>query len=142
MAGWAGKASVKKHRTSLSLLADVWTDWSGYYAPDLIVAALHPLGLAPPVHRGATLKTALFIADNQERDGTWSNADLFHTLESLMVANTPPARKAIVRAVPALIAMQRKDGAFGATAQEERALIGLRALIGWAAGQRGSGAGG
>ncbi|MEZ4413925.1 MAG: hypothetical protein R2910_13130 [Gemmatimonadales bacterium] len=129
MAGLAGKASVKKHLMSLAVLADVWNDWSGYYAPDLIIAALHPLAISPPVYRGATLKTARFIADNQQDDGTWANADLFHALHSLMVANTPPARKAVTRAVPALIAMQRKDGAFGATAQEERALIGLQALL-------------
>lgn len=129
MAGLAGRASVKKHLTSLSLLANEWTDWGGYYAPDLIVSALHPLAISPPVHRGATLKTAAFIADNQESDGTWKHADFFHALESLMAAGTPPARKAVARAVPALVAMQRKDGAFGATAQEERALIGLRAMV-------------
>jgi hypothetical protein len=128
LAGLAGRASVKKHLTSLSLLAEEWKDWGGYFAPDLIIAALHPLAIGPPVHRGATLKAALFIADNQQDDGTWSNADLFHTLESLMVANTPPARKAVARAVPALLALQRKDGAFGPMAQEERALIGARAL--------------
>lgn len=129
MAGLAGKASVKKHLMSLAVLADVWDDWSGYYAPDLVIAALHPLALSPPVYRGATLKTARFIAENQQDDGTWPNADLFHALHSLMAAGTPPAKKAIARAVPALIAMQRKDGAFGATAQEERALIGLQALL-------------
>lgn len=128
LAGLAGRASVRKHLTSLSLLAEEWNDWAGYFAPDLIIAALHPLAIGPPVHRGATLKAALFIADNQQDDGTWSNADLFHTLESLMVANTPPARKAVARAVPALLALQRKDGAFGPMAQEERALIGARAL--------------
>jgi hypothetical protein len=35
------------------------------------------------------------------------------------------------RAVPALLARQRIDGSFGPTAQQERALIALRALI-WA----------
>jgi hypothetical protein len=129
MAGLAGKASVKKHLTSLSLLAEVWNDWGGYYAPDLVSSALQPMAIAPPAHRGATLKAALFIAENQQDDGTWPNADFFHTLESLLAANTPPARKAVARAVPALIAMQRKDGSFGATAQEERALIGVRALV-------------
>jgi hypothetical protein len=141
-AGLAGRASVKKHLTSLSLLAEVWNDWGGYYAPDLVIAALHPLAISPPVHRGATLRTASFIAENQQDDGTWSNADLFHALESLMAAHTPPARKAVARAVPALLALQRKDGAFGPTAQEERALIGLRALVmaQRAAGPRVSGA--
>jgi hypothetical protein len=128
-AGLAGRASVKKHLTSLSLLAEVWNDWGGYYAPDLVSSALFPLAIAPPVHRGATLRAAAFIADNQRDDGTWSNADLFHTLESLLAANTPPARKAVARAVPALLALQRKDGSFGPTAQEERALIGLRVLM-------------
>ena len=128
-AGLAGRASVKKHLTSLALLADVWTDWGGYYAPDLVISALHPLAIAPPVHRGATIKTAAFIAENQQADGTWLNADLFHALESLIAANTPPARKAVTRAVPALLALQRKDGSFGPTAQEERALIGLRTLV-------------
>jgi hypothetical protein len=134
MAGLAGKASIKKHLTSLAVLADVWNDWSGYYAPDLIIAALYPLAVSPPVYRGATLKTARFIAENQQDDGTWLNADLFHALESLLVANTPPAKKAIARAVPALLGLQRKDGAFGATAQEERALIGLRAMLSGAGG--------
>jgi len=135
-AGLAGRASVKKHLTSLSLLAEVWNDWGGYYAPDLVMSALHPLAIAPPVHRGATLRTASFVAENQRDDGTWSNADLFHTLESLMAANTPPARKAVARAVPALLALQRKDGAFGPTAQEERAWIGLRALVMTTAGRQ------
>ncbi len=128
-AGLAGRASVKKHLTSLSLLAEVWTDWGGYWAPDLVASALHPMASAPPVHRGATLKTAAFIAENQREDGTWSNADLFHTLEALLAANTPPARKAVARAVPALLALQRKDGSFGPTAQEERALIAVRAMV-------------
>jgi len=33
------------------------------------------------------------------------------------------------RALPALAARQRSDGSFGATAQQERALIGLRAAL-------------
>jgi hypothetical protein len=33
------------------------------------------------------------------------------------------------RAVPALLARQRIDGSFGATAQQERALIALRSLL-------------
>jgi hypothetical protein len=33
------------------------------------------------------------------------------------------------RALPALSTRQRSDGSFGATAREERALIGLRAAL-------------
>jgi len=129
MAGLARRASVTQHLKSLGVLAEAWTDWSGYWAPDLIVAALHPLGIAPPLYRAAAIRVATLVAANQQADGTWANADLFHTLEALMAADTPAAREAVERAVPALLAMQRKDGAFGATAQEERALIGLRALV-------------
>jgi hypothetical protein len=127
-AGLESRASVRKHLASLALLTESWTDWSGYWAPDLVIATLHPLAIAPQTYRPAALAAAQFIADNQNDDGTWPNADLFHALESLLVVNSPAARKAIARAAPVLIAQQRKDGAFGPTAQEERALIGVRAL--------------
>ena len=38
-------------------------------------------------------------------------------------------RAILRRAVAALLARQRTDGSFGSTAQQERALIALRALI-------------
>jgi hypothetical protein len=41
------------------------------------------------------------------------------------------AQEAVRRAVPALLSRQRLDGSFGTTAQQERALIALRALL-WA----------
>jgi hypothetical protein len=71
------------------------------------------------------------VAANQGEDGGWANADLFHTLEALLALGTGEAHAAVRRAVPALLARQRIDGSFGPTAQQERALIALRALI-WA----------
>ncbi|HEX2288610.1 MAG TPA: hypothetical protein VHH53_00040, partial [Pseudonocardiaceae bacterium] len=71
------------------------------------------------------------IAAHQISDGTWSQADLFHTLEALLALGTPQARASVRRAVPTLLARQRSDGSFGSTAQQERAWIALRALI-WA----------
>jgi hypothetical protein len=38
-------------------------------------------------------------------------------------------RGVLRRAVPAVLARQRTDGSFGSTAQQEPALIALRALI-------------
>ena len=49
-------------------------------------------------------------------------------IEALVATDLPAARAAVRRAVPALEERQRADGSFGATAQQERALIGLRAL--------------
>ena len=52
-------------------------------------------------------------------------------IEALTAAGTEPAWAAVRRAVPALLGRQRPDGTFGPMAQQERALIGLRALL-WA----------
>jgi hypothetical protein len=68
------------------------------------------------------------IAAQQHTDGHWENADLFLALDALMAAGMPAGRAAVRRAVPALEERQRPDGSFGATAQQERALVGLRAL--------------
>ena len=129
-AGLAGRASVKKHLTSLSLLAEVWNDWGGYYAPDLVVAALHPLAIAPPVHRGATLKHGgvhrgepagrRHLAATPTSSTRWSRCS--------RPTRRRPGRRWRARCRRSW-RMQRKDGSFGPTAQEERALIGVRALV-------------
>ena len=69
------------------------------------------------------------IASHQRADGLWPNADLFHTLEALLATGLPAAQAAVCQAAPALAERQRADGTFGAMAQQERALIGLRALL-------------
>jgi hypothetical protein len=76
-------------------------------------------------------KLASIIARQQTADGNWPNADLFATVETLLALRTPDAHAAVRRAIPALLSRQRPDGSFGSTAQQERALIALRALI-WA----------
>jgi len=52
-------------------------------------------------------------------------------VDQLVAAGTAKAKFAVCRAVPALLERQRDDGTFGTTAREERALVGLRALL-WA----------
>lgn len=123
------RPGVERHLMSLVRLQEQFTDWTGYFAPDITVAALHALAYAPPPHRDAMPLAAAAVAANQEDDGTWPNADLFHTLDALMAAGTPEARGAVRRAAPALLARQRDDGTFGAIARDERTLIGLRALL-------------
>ena len=123
------RPAVDRHVRSLVLLQDAWTDWNGYFAPDMIVAALGPLSLVSPPHREVLPRAARFVADHQAEDGTWPNADFFHVLDGLVMTGTPAGREAIRRAVPALMAMQRPDGSFSGVAQQERALIGLRALL-------------
>jgi hypothetical protein len=116
---------------SLIQLHERWTDWDGYFAADAIVAGVHALAFVPPPHRGILSQLVALVAGRQAADGTWPNADLFHTLEALLACGTVEARAAVRQAVPALLSRQRADGSFGSTAQQERALIALRSLI-WA----------
>jgi hypothetical protein len=130
-AGFSARQQIEQHTTSLAQLQPQWGDWGGYFAPDVIVAGVHALALATGSHRRLVPQLGLGILSNQADDGTWPNADLFHTIDSLLAVGTQEAREAVRRSVPRLLAKQRADGSFGATAQQERSLIALRALI-WA----------
>jgi hypothetical protein len=131
-AGFRDLPAVVAHLDSLRLLADAWTDWSGPFAPDVIITGLHTLALGGEAYRPVMERLVQLIAAQQHTDGHWENADLFLALDALMAAGIPTGRAAVRHAVPALEERQRPDGSFGATAQQERALIGLRALH-WAA---------
>jgi hypothetical protein len=130
--GLQDRPGVIRHLESLSGLAEGWTDWNGLFAPDVIVAGLHALALGGPSYRPTVERLVQLMAGHQRVDGQWDGADLFQALEALMATGLPAARATVRRAVPALEERQRDDGSFGATAQQERALIGLRAIR-WAA---------
>jgi hypothetical protein len=127
-AGLEDRPGVVRHCESLRGIAGQWTTWSGFFAPDVIVAGLHALAVAGPRYRAAVAPVVDLVATYQRIDGVWPNADFFATLEALLAVDLPAARQVIARAVPALLERQRADGAFGSTAQQERALIALRAL--------------
>jgi hypothetical protein len=132
-AGHQSRPPIQQHLQSLVRLADQWTDWNGYFAPDVILSGLHALAVGGPTYREVVDRLVDLVAASQGPDGTWPNADLFHAVESLRAADTAAARHSVRRAVPALTARQRTDGSFGATAQQERALIGLTAFL-WVGG--------
>jgi hypothetical protein len=125
--GLAHLPELERHVGSLLHLQSLWQAWNGYFAADAVVAAVHTLACLP---QGADLPqlTAL-LGSSQGADGTWPNTDLFHAVEALLAIGTPEALILLLRAAPALLARQRADGSFGSTAQQERALIALRALI-------------
>jgi hypothetical protein len=128
--GLGSRPLIERHLASLLQLQQQWTDWNGYFAPDAIIAGIHAIACGSQSGE-VRAKLSSVIAAQQGRDGNWPNADLFHTLEALLALGTPEAREAVRRAVPALLSRQRLDGSFGTTAQQERALIALRALL-WA----------
>jgi hypothetical protein len=128
-AGLSGRSEVDRHAVSLIHLQRTWPDANGYFAPDVMVAGLHAMAYATAAHRAETPELAAPLAGTQAEDGTWANADLFHCLEALRAIGTAPALAVVERATSALLARQRADGSFGSTAQQERALIALRALL-------------
>jgi hypothetical protein len=127
-AGMGDRLGVVQHLESLRLLAEQWTVWTGYFAPDVIVAGLHALAHGGGTYRPTVETLVDVMSAHQGADGLWPNADPFAAIEALLAAGGPRAHEVIRRAAPALIERQRADGAFGPTAQQERALIGLRAL--------------
>jgi hypothetical protein len=131
-AGMGARPAVARHIESLRSLAEGWTDWTGLFAPDVIVAGLHALALGGPSVRPTVERLVDLVASRQRADGQWDTADLFQAIEALLATGLPAARAVVRRAIPALEERQRADGSFGATAQQERALIGLRAMR-WAA---------
>ncbi len=134
-AGLAGHVRVVPHLESLRLLADQWTEWKGFFAPDAIVAGLHALAGAGATYRPTVERLVDLVSAHQGIAGFWPGVDPFATLEALFDTGLPEAQRVMRRAAPAIADLQRADGAFGATTQQERALIGLRALR-WADGKR------
>lgn len=128
-AGLGDRDAVERHTASLTLLQGTWPDSNGYFAPDAMIAALHALAYATGGQATQSSELGARLAAIQGEDGGWANADLFHCLEALVAIGTDQARAAVSRAVPVLLARQRADGSFGSTAQQERALIALRALL-------------
>jgi hypothetical protein len=127
--GLAHRPAIEQHTVSLVHLQKHWDAWKGYFADDVIVAAVHTLAYVTGPHRAEIPQLASVLAAKQAEDGTWPNADLFQAIEALLAIGTAESRAILRRAVPALLARQRADGSFGSTAQQERALIALRALI-------------
>lgn len=132
-AGCATRPAVVLHLETLRDLADGWSDWNGYFAPDTIVAGLHALALGGPRYAKPVETLVSLVLSHQRVDGLWLNADAFATIEALAATRLPDARIVVRRAVRELLERQRPDGSFGATAREERALIVLRAAV-WAEG--------
>jgi hypothetical protein len=130
-AGSSERPSVKRHLQSLARISEQWTEWHGYFSPDAVVAGLHALAVAGPEHRDIVDRLVGVVTTNQGVEGEWAGADLFHVVDALLAAGTLEAQVTVRRAATALSARQRTDGTFGTTAQQERALIGLRALL-WA----------
>jgi len=132
-AGHAKRPLVAQHVVSVGRLLPVWERWEVYFPPDLLATALGALGHAGEEQRPTLDRMLGIVAEHQQADGTFAEADLFHVLEALLAVHegthADEVRALARRAVPALEAKQRPDGTYGPTAREERALIALRTLL-------------
>jgi hypothetical protein len=130
-AGAEARPMVRQHLLSLEQIADTTGGWGDYFAPDVLMSALHALAVGGKPYQPTVARLVELVAAHQAPDGGWANADLFVVLDALLAVGTDESRAVVRKAVPALVARQRADGTFGVVAQQERALIGLRALV-WA----------
>jgi hypothetical protein len=128
-AGLETRPSIRSHVQSLARISEQWTEWTGYFSPDIMIAGLHALALAGPEFHAPVRRLVDLVTAHQGIEGEWPSADLFQVLDALIAAGTPEARATVRRAGTALVARQRPDGSFSPIAQQERALIGLRALL-------------
>ena len=127
-AGLAERQAIDRHVVSLIHLQKQAPEKNGYFAPDVIIAAVHALAYVTGPRCQYVPQLAGLLAQKQSTEGP-EKADLFHTIEALVAIGTPEAGGILRQLMPSLLARRRADGSFGSTAQQERSLIALRALI-------------
>jgi len=127
LAGQGSQAGVRRHIESLAVAATASLP-TDHYPMEFVVASLSTLAHARREESAIGAYRDLLLK-RQKEDGTWSGLDSFMTLEALMAEGSEKALQAVRRATPSLLASQRRDGTFGALARQERALIGLEAMV-------------
>lgn len=129
LAGRGDGPGVARHLESFTQLFEEWDLPGDHLAMDLACAALGAAAVAPSRWAAVAEGLLAVVARHQMADGTWQRADFFGALDALNRCPLPAAGPVLRRAIPALLQRQREDGSFGSVAQDERALIGLRALV-------------
>jgi hypothetical protein len=127
-AGQDRRSAVRQHVESLFGLVRRWRTDEFSAGLMLGFCALGALGLAPFEDRSQVTALAAELLRRQDADGYWPGVPLFHALDCLWQIPGDDTIEAIARATPALLSLQRATGAFDESADEQQALIGVRAL--------------
>ena len=128
LAGEERRPKVRKHLDSLVLLSDALENTDGNWSPDLVCFALGAFAAAPFEYRPNMQRLTDRVTDCQDAEGHWIGVDMFHALDVLLAVPTTAAQTVVLQTAPSLCTLQRESGAFDDAEDEQKALIGLRAL--------------
>ncbi|HSE43858.1 MAG TPA: hypothetical protein VLA89_00865, partial [Gemmatimonadales bacterium] len=117
LAGQGSQVGVRRHIESLAVAATAPLP-TDHYPMEFVVASLSTLAHARQEESAIGTYRDLLLK-RQKEDGTWSGLDSFMTLEALMAEGSEKAKGGVRKAVPSLLAVQRRDGTFGALARQE-----------------------
>jgi hypothetical protein len=118
LAGQDLKLGFGRHIESLAVAATAPLP-TDHYPMEFVVASLSTLAHVRQEESAVGAYRDLLLK-RQKEDGTWSGLDSFMTLEALMAEGSEQALQAVRKAIPSLLASQRRDGTFGALARQER----------------------
>jgi hypothetical protein len=106
----------------------LYLEYGGTYTPAVLVGALQTLAWLEGV-RAAEVDAGLeALASEQAADGTWPNVEFFFVLEMLLELKQPAAEAMLKSAVPRLLEIQHKYGAWGRRHLAPQTWIAVRAL--------------
>ncbi len=116
----------------------IYLEYGGTFTPAVLVGALQALGWTARPYTSEVIAGLETLAENQEKDGTWPNVELFFVLEALLEVDHPLALRLMEKAIPRLLETQHKYGAWGRHYLAEQTWMALsvleRALASRAAG--------
>lgn len=106
----------------------LYLEYGGSYTPALLVGALQALAWSPGPATAEMVAGLELLANEQAKDGTWSNVEFFFVLEALLEVRHPLARNQLIKAVPRLLETQHKAGHWGRNYPAAQTWIGLQVL--------------
>ncbi len=106
----------------------IYLEYGGSYTPALLAGALQALAWAPGPASAELVAGLELLAEEQAKDGTWSNVEFFFVLEMLLEVKHPLARTQLMKAVPRLLETQFKVGHWGRNYSAGQTWIGLQVL--------------
>lgn len=111
---WADPSDPRAAASVIGLRSlPLYVEYGGTFTPALLVGAVQALARAGPSAASELAAGLEALAGAQADDGTWPNVEFFFVLETLLELKHPLAEQMLARAVPRLLEIQHKYGAWG-----------------------------